>query len=338
MAYEVDYNDKRFTEVNTQKNEALKESEKMYDQMINDADKYHQNQIDAVEGWGDKQSQLQQEQTDFAIEQIEQQKQQAQKDYQKEQSAAYVDLQKQKNDYGTNAEKMADNGLAHTGYSESSKVSMYNTYQNRIATARESYNQAVLNYNNSITEARLQNNSVLAEIAYNTLLKSLELSLNGFQYKNQLLIDKVNTKRAIDDTYYGRYQDVLAQINNEHALAEQIRQYNESLAFQKEQFAWQKKQSSGSGSSGSSRSSGSSSSSSGSAKINKTSSEVVSPNDVIDLGYGPISDDTLAELVYSGYVDVIPNSNGGVTLSNTDKTKKLEETKKKTEEFSLVKW
>ena len=31
---------------------------------------------------------------------------------------------------------------------ESSKVSMYNTYQNRVATARDSYNRAVLNYNN----------------------------------------------------------------------------------------------------------------------------------------------------------------------------------------------
>ena len=255
MAYEINYNDKRFTEVNSQKNAALNESNKTYDQMIKDSDKYYQGQIDAVEQWGETQKQNQQAQTDFAIEKIEQQKDQAHKDYLKEQSAAYVDWQKQSNDYGSNAEKMADMGLAHTGYSESSKVSMYNTYQNRVATAREAYSRAVLNYDNAIKDAQLQNNSILAEIAYNTLQQSLELSLQGFQYKNQLVLEKANKKAEIDDRYYNRYQNVLSQINTENAMAEQIRQYNESLAeqkrqyneslaFQKEQFAWQKKNSS----------------------------------------------------------------------------------------------
>ena len=279
MAYEINYNDKRFTEVTSQKNAALKESEKTYDQMIKDSDKYFNQQTEALKQYGDKQSQLQQEKTDFAIEKIEQQKEQAKSDYLKEQSASYVDWQKQSNDYGSNAEKMAEGGLAHTGYSESSQVSMYNTYQNRVATARESYMRAVLNYDNAIKDAQLQNNSVLAEIAYETLQKSLELSLQGFQYKNQLVLEKANAKREIDNTYYSRYQNVLSQINTENALAEQIRQYNESmaeqkrqynesLALQKAQFEWQKKNSSVS----SSRSSGSSGgSSSGSAKISKSS-------------------------------------------------------------------
>ena len=225
-AYTVDYNDKRFTEVESQKSAALKDVDKTYDSMINDSTQYFDKQIEAAEQWGETQKQNQQAQTDFAIEQIEQQKQQAQKDYQKEQSAAYVDWQKQKNDYGTNAEQQAASGLAHSGYSESAQVKMYTAYQNRVAIAKESVNKAVLEYNNAMTEARLQNSSVLAEIAYNTLMKSLELSLNGFQYKYQLVLEKANTKRAIDDTYYGRYQDVLAQINNENALAEQIRQFN----------------------------------------------------------------------------------------------------------------
>ena len=279
MAYEINYNDKRFTEVESQKNAALKESEKTYDQMITGSDKYFNQQTEALKQYGDKQSQLQQEKTDFAIEKIEQQKEQARKDYLKEQSAAYGDWLRQSDDYGTNAEKMAASGLAHTGYSESSQVSMYNTYQNRVATARESYMNAVLNYDNAIKDAQLQNNSVLAEIAYETLQKSLELSLQGFQYKNQLVLEKANAKREIDNTYYSRYQNVLSQINTENALAEQIRQYNESmaeqkrqynesLALQKEQFEWQKKNSSVS----SSRSSGGSSGGSGGggAKIDKS--------------------------------------------------------------------
>ena len=236
MSYEIDYNDPRFQKVEADKKQALTESEKLYGGIVNNTDKYYQAQIDASKEWADKQTQLQQEKTDFAIEQIEQQKEQAKQDYTKEQSGAYVDWQKQSNAYGANAEQQASMGMANSGYSESSQVQMYTAYQNRVATARESYNRAVLNYNNAITEARLQNNSILAEIAYNALQQQLELSLQGFQYKNEMLINKLNTKLEIDQMYHQRYQDVLNQINTENALAEQVRQFNASLAEDKRQF------------------------------------------------------------------------------------------------------
>ena len=240
--YDINYNDQRFTQVEADKNVALSDLEKTYAGMIANSDQYYQAQIDASKQWADKQSQLQQEKTDFAIDQIEQQKQQAKKDYTKEQSGAYVDWQKQSNQYGANAEAMAAQGMAGSGYSESSQVSMYNTYQNRVVAAREAYQLAIQNYNNSITEARLQNNSLLAEIAYNALQQQLELSLQGFQYKNQLILDKTAQKLEVENMYYNRYQDVLAQINQENALAEQIRQYNESLALEQQQFAEQQRQ------------------------------------------------------------------------------------------------
>ena len=240
--YDINYDDERFKQVETGKQQALTDVENTYSGMIGDTDSYYQAQIDASKEWAETQQKLQQDNTDFAIEQIEQQKEQANKDYTKEQAGAYVDWQKQSNAYGVNAEQMAQSGLTNTGFSESSQVSMYNTYQNRVATARESYNVAVLNYNNAIKDAQLQNNSKLAEIAYTALQQQLELSLQGFQYKNQLLIEQANKKMEVDNTYYNRYQDVLSQMNQENALAEEVRQYNESMTFQKEQFAEEKRQ------------------------------------------------------------------------------------------------
>ena len=234
--YTINYDDERFTQIESEKNDALTEIEGTYDNMIGQTDKFYQDQIDASKQWADKQSQLQQEQTDFTIEQIEQQKAQANKDYLKEQAASYVDWQKQSNPYGAEAEKLASAGLTNTGYSESSQVSMYNTYQNRVATAREAYNTAVLNYNNAIKEARLQNNAVLAEIAANALQQQLELALSGFQYKNNLVLEQANKKLEVDQMYYNRYQDVLQQINTENAMAEEIRQFNENYKLQVEQF------------------------------------------------------------------------------------------------------
>ena len=234
--YSVNYDDKRFAEVNADKNAAMADVESTFGGMISESDQFYQNRIDAAQDYADEQTRIQNERTDFAIEQIEQQKAQAKQDYTREQSGAYVDWQKQSGQYGVNAEQMAAQGMAGTGYSESSQVSMYNTYQNRVATARETYNRAVLNYDNAIKDARLQNSAALAEIAYNALQTQLELSLEGFQYKNNLIMAQFDKKLEVDNTYYNRWQDVLDQINTENALAENVRQYEQSFAEDKRQY------------------------------------------------------------------------------------------------------
>lgn len=243
--YSINYNDERFKAVESEKQTALNQINDTYNNMISQSDKFYQDQIDAAKDYAETQKQNQQANTDFAIEKIEQQKDQAQKDYTKEQTGAYVDWQKQSNQYGANAEQMASQGLNNTGYSESSQVSMYNTYQNRVTTARESFNKAVLEYDNAIKDAQLQNNSALAEIAYNALQTQLELSLQGFQYKNDLLQTQIQQQQNTEDRYYTRWQDVLNQINTENQLKENIRQYEQNLAYQKERdriadAQWQK--------------------------------------------------------------------------------------------------
>ena len=238
--YNINYNDERFKTVESEKQTALNQINDTYNNMINQSDKFYQEQIDAAKDYAETQKQNQQANTDFAIEKIEQQKDQAHKDYVKEQTGAYVDWQKQSNQYSTNAEQMASQGLNNTGYSESSQVSMYNTYQNRVATAKESFNKAVLEYDNAIKDAQLQNNSALAEIAYNALQTQLELSLQGFQYKNDLLQVQIQQQQNTDDRYYSRWQDVLNQINTDNQLQESIRQYEQNYKLQQEQFEYQK--------------------------------------------------------------------------------------------------
>jgi hypothetical protein len=240
--YAINYDDKRFQEVEKQQDAALKETQSTYNSMINNSDKYYQQQINASKDWANKQTELQQAQTDFAIEKVEQAKDQAKKDYTREQKGAYSDYQKAIDPYGVNAEKLAAQGLNNSGYSKSVAINAYNTYQNRYSAARESYNQAILNYDNSIKEAQLANNSALAKIAYEALQQQLELSLQGFQYKNTLLLQKLEAVNQTKDRYYQRYQNVLQQINTENSLAEQVRQYNESMALNKQKLEEEKRQ------------------------------------------------------------------------------------------------
>ncbi len=231
--YSINYEDQRFKDVETEKQNALDSMNDMYGDMVNQSQEFYDKQIQASKDYADKQSELQQEKTDHLIDQLNQQKEQAHKDYLKEQSGAYVDWQKQSNQYGAQAEQMAANGLANTGFSEFSNVSMWNTYQNRVSTARESFNQIVLNYDNGIKDAQLANNSALADIYYQALQQQLELSLQGFQYKNDLLREQLQQQQSIDDRYYSRWQDVLNQQNQENSLKEQIRQFEAQMEYQK---------------------------------------------------------------------------------------------------------
>ena len=230
----IDYNDQRFQQVNQEKQTALNEVNNTYNQMINQSDKYYNDLSKAYEDYGNKQQDLQQQRTDFAIDQIKQNKEWAKQDYTKEQKGAYQDYVKQTSKYGANAEQMAQNGLLGTGYSESSMVSMYNAYQNRVATARESYNRSVAEYDNQIKDAQIANNETLAKLAFDSLKAKLEYSLQGFQYKNDLIQTQLQQKQNTEDRYYTRWQNVLNQLNTEAQFKENVRQYNEKMAYQKE--------------------------------------------------------------------------------------------------------
>ncbi len=324
--YEVDEKDERLTDVEKQGNDMLSGYQSDMDKALDS----NKSALDGINANLEKgQAALEKsanEQTEFAIDEIERQKAQAQKDYTKEQSGAYKDWQTQKDPYGVNAEKMAGAGLDGTGYAESSQVRMYNQYQARVTAARESFQRSMDNFNASITQARLQNNATLAQIAYETLVKQAEYAAT-FAMKNtelltQLAGQKVAIKQQNQQNYMSVYQQLIQEAQYNASMAENKRQFDENMAFQREQFNWQKAKAaaSGGGGGGSSsikKSSGSKkSSSTGSSGIvkDKQATKVstkdsggggdltVDTKSVMALGYGPISAAKLDELVQKGVV------------------------------------
>lgn len=257
---EVNTRDTRLTGINQEKSIAIHGSNETFDDMITSSEKEFGAQGDAVDKWAQTQTDLQNEQTEFAIDKIEQNQEWARQDYIKEQSGAYTDWQKQSAQHGVNAEQMAAQGMTKTGYSESSLVSMYNTYQNRVATARESFQRANVEYAQMITEARLQNSAALAEIANNALQKKLEISLAAMQYKNTLLLEKTKAKREIQDSYWNRYAQMYGFIQNENKMKRDAQEFDtqmaetkrhneaqekiaqDSLKLEQDKFTWQKGQ------------------------------------------------------------------------------------------------
>ena len=232
--YAVDYDDKRLTDIKAEEQTVIQDNKDMYGEMVGDIETQYKGVADQVQKNAETMIQTQNENTDFQVKLIEQQKEQAQNDYIKEQSASYVDYQKQVNQYGVNAEQMAMQGLSNSGYSESSKVAMYNQYQNRVAVARETLSKVQMNYDNNIQQAILQNNSTIAQIQSEASLKQAEILLESFNMKNSLLQQQADRELQIKSMYQDKWQSELSQINTENALAEQVRQ------AQIEQENWEK--------------------------------------------------------------------------------------------------
>ena len=229
-------NDYRLTNVTTEKTNALNNLNNTYNNMVNNSQKYYDDLINNSKDWTNKQQAIQQANTNWAVDKIEQSKEQAEKDYIKEQKGAYTDYQKAIDEYGVNAEQRASTGMNNSGYTETAQMMAFNSYQNRYASAREDYNKAILNYDNSIKDAMLQNSSSLAQIAYEGLQSQLELALQGFQYKNELLQNQISSQMQMESLYETKYNNVLNQINEENRLAEERRQFNAQLAENRRQF------------------------------------------------------------------------------------------------------
>lgn len=236
-SYNVNYNDERFTQLEQEKQTELNKYNQTYDALIDERNQFTNQQQNLVDQWQQTQEQIANDNLNHQINLYNQQKEQTQKDYQKEANASYIDYLKETDRYGVSREQMAQNGLSNSGYSESSKVSMYNTYQNRIASARQSKETAMLEFNNAIEQARLTNNATLAENALVALQQKMQIALEGFNYKDTATQNKLNWEYNINNNYYDRYKDVENQINYENEQAEAIRQYQEQMEFQRQQAA-----------------------------------------------------------------------------------------------------
>lgn len=164
--------------------------------------------------------------TNQALSEIEQQKKYAQQEFNKEARGAYQDYQKAINPYGVQAENMFSNGLGNSGYSETSKLNAFNTYQNRYATARQSTDRMMDEFNNEMAQARLEGNREKAEVALNKLQTQMDNLWNQLSLDTSLTQNKVGYNQWLKEFEYQKDQDALA-----NALA------REQFEYQKQQDA-----------------------------------------------------------------------------------------------------
>lgn len=154
--------------------------------------------------------------------------------YQREAAASESSYQKAINPYGVQAEQQAAAGLQGSGYSETAKMMAYNTARNRTATARQTAKTVDAEYQTAIAEAKLNNDSQKAALALELLQSKLQNELTAFQTSSSLMQNQLSTTTATNESYYNKYQDVIAQQNYEKEQALALQQYEQQLAYQKE--------------------------------------------------------------------------------------------------------
>lgn len=219
----IDSNDSRLTNIERERQEKISQSNAEYNKTINDVNNHYNNVNQALDQGYAKKEQAMNQQTQATIDNINTQKDRAERNYQNEQRGSYIDYRNAINPYGAQAELRASRGLTNSGYSETYQSNAYNTWQNRVATAKQSLNDALVDYNAQITNARNTNSTALAELWSNVALQKAQNSLQGFQYKNTLIENRNQRETQLQQLYDTKYQNMYKNISED--LNRQISNY-----------------------------------------------------------------------------------------------------------------
>lgn len=227
--------DERLTNIENKKNQAIADSNNLYQGLIDDNKKLYDQQNDFLNEQTNIQNSMLDKQLEFQKQEIDKQKQETQQRYESESKKALNDYTAFNNPYGYQAEQRAQMGLNHSGISETAKLGSFNVYQNRLATAHKVTQDAFLQFDSDLNQARLNNDVQKAQNALERLKMQLQYAESYNNKNSELKQNQYSNNLNLDNNYYNRYQDTISQINYEKEQAEKRRQYEEQFAYQKEQ-------------------------------------------------------------------------------------------------------
>ncbi len=238
--------DERIAELERQKAQALQNSNNTYGDMLQDNQNLYDKQYQLAEDAERTQNELLDKQLAYNEQVVNRNKEEARKNMETEQKKARNDYLNYINPYGAQAEALGSQGLLNSGVSGNAQMGAYTIYQNRNATANKVMQDAFVQYDDEMAQARLNHDSNMAQNALAKLQAQMDALKEFTQNKNSITQQQLTNNQNIDSEYYGRYSDEYNRYQEELArqeairqweaeMAEQQRQYNENLAYQREQ-------------------------------------------------------------------------------------------------------
>lgn len=222
--------------LNSEKQQVLNDYINNYNNQMATLDTLNEQQNNIADQYKANQEQILKNNYESNTNTIEQNRKETQENINKEKKDSYIDYMKQINQYGGAAEQLASQGLATTGYAESSKVAMYNTYQNRVSAANTALTKANVEYDRQMQEAKNNYDVGLAQLALDTMQQKYTIALQGFEYKNTLFNNKTNFELQVNDSYWNKGQTLQNRIDNYRNTITSILQNQDKMAEEKRQF------------------------------------------------------------------------------------------------------
>lgn len=175
-----------------------------------DIDRLTEQQNTLLEQQEQKQNDIINQQTQMQIDELNRKKEEQEKETQKTTSGLYTSYQKQANQYGAEMEQLVEQGLGNSGYAETAKTSLYNTYQRNVTDTINNAQKLKSDFDFQINQARQTGDITLAQNA-----------LEIYKQKMQLLTQEYELKNNREQFLYQKEQDALAQSNWEKEYAYQ---------------------------------------------------------------------------------------------------------------------
>lgn len=160
-----------------------------------------------------KQADLINQQTQIQTDELNHEKEKIDKDVNKTTSGLYTNWQKQTNQYGVQAEQLAQQGLANSGYSETTKTALYNTYQKNVTDTLNNARDLKSDYDFKIAQARQQGSVQQAQAA-----------VDLYAQKLQLLTQNYELRQNREQYLYKQERDKISDNQWQKTFDEQVRQ------------------------------------------------------------------------------------------------------------------
>lgn len=164
-----------------------------------DLQKWSEQQNDLLTQQEKLQQNIVNQQTQKNIDELQYNKNKIDKETNKTTSGLYTNYQKMANNYGVQAEQRAQMGLANSGYSETARVNLYNTYQKNVTDTINNANQLKADFDFQISQARQTGDITLAQN---------QLAL--YQQKMQLLTQEYDMRNEANRFAYQQQRDTVA--------------------------------------------------------------------------------------------------------------------------------
>ena len=150
-----------------------------------DLQKWSTQQNDLLNQQQQLQQDLVNQQTQQSIDKLEYDKSKIDKEVQKQNRGLYTNYQKMANNYGVQAEQQAQMGLANSGYAETSKINLFNSYQKNITDTLNNANQLKADFDFQINQARQTGNITLAQNQLALYQQRMQLLTQEYDMKKQ---------------------------------------------------------------------------------------------------------------------------------------------------------